>query len=130
MAIGNTILRRFSFCTREVKLALFRSYCYSIYCNSLWARHRVASLNRLRVCHNDILKRLLDIPRWYSSSETFVSNNIKSLDVIRRDSVNSLKLRVEQSCNSVVASVRQSSAFTQGIMRRTWLRLLMVHPAG
>ena len=123
-AVGNTILRRFSFCTKEVKLELFRSYCYSIYCNSLWARYRVASIDRLRVCHNDILKRLLGIPRWASSSETFVSNNIKCLDVIRRYSISSLKSRVELSCNSVVSSIRHSCAYTEGVMHRAWLRLL------
>ena len=123
-AVGNTILRRFSFCTKEVKLELFRSYCYNIYCNSLWARYRAASIDRLRICHNDILNRLLGIPRWASSSQAFVAHNIKSLDVIRRHSVSSLKSRVELSHNSVVASIRQSCAYTQGVMSRTWVPLL------
>ncbi|KAG0710491.1 Aquaporin AQPcic [Chionoecetes opilio] len=118
-AVGNTILRRFSFCTKEVKLELFRSYCYNKHCNSLWARYRVPSMNRLRVCHNDILKRLLGFPRWSSSSETFVSDNIKCLDVIRRHSVSSLTLRVEQTCNSVVSRVRQSEIYTQGAVAPT-----------
>ena len=56
--IGNTLLRKFSFCSLEVKLELFRSHCYSLYCNSLWSRYRVATLHKLKVCHNDILKRL------------------------------------------------------------------------
>ena len=33
--VGNTILKRFSVSTREMKLELFRSYCYIIYRNSL-----------------------------------------------------------------------------------------------
>ncbi|MPC92589.1 hypothetical protein E2C01_087686 [Portunus trituberculatus] len=86
-----------------------------------------SSIYRLRVCHNDILKRLLGVRRWFSSSETFVSNNIKCLDVVRRHSVSSLKLRAEQSWNTVVTTIRQSSAYTRGAMRQKWLHLLMAH---
>ena len=37
LVIGNKLLRRFSFCYKEVKLELFRRHCYSIYCNALIA---------------------------------------------------------------------------------------------
>ncbi|KAG0710600.1 hypothetical protein GWK47_022450 [Chionoecetes opilio] len=72
-------------------MELFRSHCYStIYCNSLWSRFKLATLNRLKVCHNDILKRLLGLPRWCSSSLAFARNGVNNLDVIRRHSVFSL----------------------------------------
>ncbi|KAG0714156.1 Integrin beta-1-B [Chionoecetes opilio] len=58
----------------KVKMELFRSHCYSIYCNSLWSRFKVATLNCLKVCHNDILKRLLGLPRWCSSFLAFARN--------------------------------------------------------
>ncbi|KAG0720336.1 hypothetical protein GWK47_048720 [Chionoecetes opilio] len=81
LVVGNTLQRKFSYCCREVKMELFRSHYYSIYCNSLWSRFRVATLNRLKVCHNDILKRLLGLPRWCSSSLAFARNGVNSLDV-------------------------------------------------
>ena len=124
--IGNTLLRKFSFCSPEVKLELFRSHCYSLYCNSLWSRYRVASMNRLRVCHNDILKRLLRLPRWTSSSLAFSENGMNCLAVLRRHAAYSMRSRVEQSGNSIIASVRQSSAYVCGSMRREWLGLLFV----
>ena len=123
---GNTLLRKFSFCSREVKLELFRSYCYSLYCNSLWSRYRVASLNRLRVCHNDILKRLLGLPRWTSSSQAFTSHGLNGLDVLRRHSAYSMRSRVGSSENSIVTTIRQSSAYVCGSIRREWLGLLFV----
>ncbi|KAG0714564.1 hypothetical protein GWK47_013886 [Chionoecetes opilio] len=93
LVVGNNLHRKFSYCSREMKMELFRSYCYSIYCNSLWSRFKVATLNHLKVCHNDILKRLLGLPRWCSSSLAFARYGVNNLDVIRRHSVFSLRSR-------------------------------------
>ena len=66
---GKIVLRRFSHCSLEVKLQLFRSHCYSLYCNLLWSRFTVATMNRLRVGHNNVFKKL---PRGTSSSLVFI----------------------------------------------------------
>ena len=126
MAIGNVILRKLSFCSKEVKLELFRSYCYSIYCNSLWSRYGVATLRKLQVCHNDILKRLLGLPRWTSSSWTFATYNVQCVTVIRRNSVFSLKSRLEKSANSIITAIRLSSAYVSGTLYQEWMRLLYI----
>ncbi|KAG0728172.1 hypothetical protein GWK47_033047 [Chionoecetes opilio] len=91
LVMGNTLLRKLSYCSSEVKMELFKSHCYSIYCKSLLSRFKVATLNRLKVCHNDILKRLLELPRWSSSSLAFARNGVNNLDVMRRHSAFSLK---------------------------------------
>ncbi|KAG0727095.1 hypothetical protein GWK47_035364 [Chionoecetes opilio] len=124
-------MRKFSyFSSREVKMELFRSHCYSIHCNSLWSRFNLATLNRLKVCHNDILKRLLGLPRWCSSSLAFARNEVNNLDVIRRHSVFSLRSRVELSANSTITSLRQSSAYVCGSIQQRWLGLLFVQNVG
>ena len=130
LVVGNSLLRKFSHCSREVKLELFRSHCSSLYCNSLWSRYKVATMNRLRVCHNDILKRLLGLPRWSSSSLAFTRNRVNHLGLIRRHSVFSMKSRVEQSENSIIISVRQSSAYVCGSIRQEWMGLLYVQNMG
>ncbi len=56
-------LTRFSFCTQKVKIELLRRHCYSLCCNSLWSGYKADTAQRLRVCHNDILKSLLRRPR-------------------------------------------------------------------
>ncbi|KAG0728434.1 hypothetical protein GWK47_032467 [Chionoecetes opilio] len=126
LVVGNTLQRKFSYCSREVKMELFRSHCYSIYCNSLWSRYKVATMNCLKVCYNDILKKLLGLPRWCSSSLAFARNGVNNLDVIRRHSVFSLRSRVELSTNSIITSVRQSSAYVCGPIQQRWLGLLFV----
>ncbi|KAG0716495.1 hypothetical protein GWK47_009543 [Chionoecetes opilio] len=111
-------------------MELFRSHCYSIYCNSLWSRYKVATMNRLKVCHNDTLKRLLGLSRWCSLSMAFARNGVNNLDVIRRHSVFSLRSRVELSTNSIITSVRQSSAYVCGPIQQRWLGLLFVQNVG
>ncbi|KAG0713961.1 hypothetical protein GWK47_015039 [Chionoecetes opilio] len=130
LVVGNNLQRKFSYCSREVKMELFRSHCYSIYCNSLWSRYKVATMNCLKVCHNDIFKRLLGLPRWCSSSLAFARNGVNNLDVIRRHSVFSLRSRVELSTNSIITSVRQSSAYVCGPIQQRWLGLLFVQNVG
>ncbi|KAG0715726.1 hypothetical protein GWK47_011270 [Chionoecetes opilio] len=130
LVVGNTLQRKFSYCSREVKMELFRSHCYSIYCNSLWSRYKVATLNRPKVCHNDILKWLLGLPRWCSSSLAFTRNGVNNLDVIHRHSMFSLRSRVKLSANSIITSVRQSSAYVCGPIQQRWLGLLFVQNVG
>ncbi|KAG0714865.1 hypothetical protein GWK47_013278 [Chionoecetes opilio] len=48
---------------------------------------------------------------WCSSSLAFARNGVNNLDVIRRHSAFSLRSRVELSANSIITSVRQSSAY-------------------
>ena len=73
---GNILLCKFSNCSLEMKLELLRSHCYSLYCNLLWSKFKVVIMNRLRICHNDVLKRLLGLPRWTSSSLRFTGNKV------------------------------------------------------
>ncbi|KAG0712995.1 hypothetical protein GWK47_017228 [Chionoecetes opilio] len=100
-------------------MELFRSHC-----NLLWSQFKVATLNRLRVGHNDILKGLLGLPRWCSSSLAFARNGVNNLVVIRRHSTLSLRSRVELSENSIITSIRQSSAYVCGPIQQQWLGLL------
>ncbi|KAG0722213.1 hypothetical protein GWK47_044940 [Chionoecetes opilio] len=130
LVVGNTLQRKLSYCSTKVKMELFRSHCYSIYCNSLWSRYKLATMNRRKVCLNDILKRLLGLPRWCSSSLAFARNGVNNLDVIRRHSVFSLRSRVQLSTNSIITFVRQSSAYICGPIQQRWLGLLFVQNVG
>ena len=46
---SNKIIRMFYFCTIDVKLELFRSFCTSFYCSYLWTGYKKSTFNRLRV---------------------------------------------------------------------------------
>ena len=47
-AVGNMLVRKFSFAPIDVKIQLFKSYCYPIYGCALW-RHAIQSSIRKRV---------------------------------------------------------------------------------
>ena len=69
---GNTIARKFGFLNADIKCSLFKSYCYPLYTCSLWSNYKQSSLNRLRVCYKDMMRKLMGVPRWHSASMIFV----------------------------------------------------------
>ena len=119
---GNTLLRKFSHYSLEVKLELFRSHCYSFYYKLMWLLFKVTTMNRLTVCHNDVLRTL---PSWTSSSLAFTRNGVKNPGVIHWHCACKLKSRVERSENSIITSVRQSSALVL-CDRRGWMYCLCI----
>ena len=58
----NKLLRMFSYCTIDVKMELFRSYCSPLYCCSLWSDYRKASYKKLTVAFNNVHRRMLNLP--------------------------------------------------------------------
>ena len=67
---SNKILRMFYFCTIDVKLELFRSFCTS---------------NRLRVAFNNAYRHILDLPWRCSASGIYATYGIYNLEAIIRN---------------------------------------------
>ncbi len=71
-------------CTVEVKIALFRAYCTSLYTARLWCNYSKAKMKILQVAFNDALINLLKFLRWMSACQMFVYNNIPTLHAVLR----------------------------------------------
>ena len=71
-ARGNMIRRKFKECTEDVKVQLFRSYCSSFYCCSVWDLYRQESIRRIKVCHNNVLRFLFNVRPRDSMSQGWV----------------------------------------------------------
>ena len=125
-ALGNMITRRFAFCNRDTKLVLFRTYCYSVYGSSLWAKHTQEQLRRLRVVHNDILRRFTNTPRYNSATTMFRDYNLRSLKEIIRFSIASLVTRLQKSDNALIRNMLNSDAKTRSAMWQKWERVAFV----
>ena len=125
-ALGNMITRRFAFCNRDTKLVLFRTYCYSVYGSSLWAKHTQEQLRRLRVVHNDILRRFTNTPRYNSATTMFRDSNLRSLKENIRFSIASLVTRLQKSDNSLIINMLISDAKTRSAMWQKWERVAFV----
>ena len=125
-ATGNELIRKFSFCSSEVKDQLFKTYCYPIYCNSLWGNFTMQCVSQLRVTYNDIFRRLHRVPRWTRASLIFATHYMNDLKVVARKSAYSLKRRVSDSDNNVIMTVWRAGAEMKSPMLERWDRILLV----
>ncbi len=78
-AQANILARKFSMCTDDVKIALFKAYCTPLYTAHLWCSYSKAKFNKLQVAYNDALRLLLKVPRWTSASQLCVQNHVPML---------------------------------------------------
>ena len=118
-ARGNALIRQFNFCNMDVKCMLFKTYCYSFYCASLWGRFRVESLNRLKVAYNMVMRRLAGVPPWHSARTMFVRLGVHSFSERIRSMYHGTRQRVHISANSLLSTLVHSDA---AIGSRLWQR--------
>lgn len=125
-ALGNMICRRFAFCNVDTKIVLFRAYFYSIYGSSLWSHYTQEQWRRIKVVHNDILRRLTHTPRFHSASTMFQECNLRTLNEIIRLSISSLVTRLSSSDNELIQSILNSDAKSNSTMWQHWERIAFV----
>ena len=58
---SNKLLRTFHYCTIDVKLELFRSFCMPFYCCYLWTAYKRSTFDMLRVAFNNAYRRVLKL---------------------------------------------------------------------
>ena len=59
---------------------MFKSYCSTMYCFSMWFDSTVTSMKKLNIAYNNGLRRILNLPKYNSASEMFVNlNNLFSM---------------------------------------------------
>ena len=119
--VGNSIIRRFYFCSRLVKLKLFKAYCMNIYTGHLWINYKQATYNKIRTAYNTILRRLLGIKRFengvnYSASGMFATNTIPCLAALLRKLIYRFQCRVTKSSNTLLLTLGN----VQRIQCRMW----------
>ena len=112
-AVINMLVRKFSFATIEAKIQLFKSYFYPIYGCALWRHSIQNSIRKLTVSYSDTFKRLIDVPRYTSSSLAFAMNATDHINVVFCKFAYSLISRVIDSPNSIVTAIVNSDAYHQ-----------------
>ena len=101
------LVRKFSFATIEAKIQLLKSYCYPIYGCALWRNSSENSIRKLTVSYSETFERLINVPRYTSSSLTFAMNSTDHFNVVFRKFAYSLMSRVVAYPNIVTACHRQ-----------------------
>ncbi len=102
---ANILLRKFSFCSDEVKVSLFKAYCTTLYTAHLWCNYRASSLQKLQVAYNDAMRILLRRPRWRSASEMFVSVRVITCKALLRNLMHRFICRLNASKNEMIVGL-------------------------
>ena len=119
-ASGNTLISNFRKCADMCKVAMFKTYCYAVYCCALWSKYRVRSLTKMKVAHNDVFRMLMNVPRMSSASALFASHCTKNIDAIQRTAMHSLMSRLLRSSNTLVQAVLRSQVRTHSRIWQRW----------
>ena len=71
------LLRKFYFCSDQVKNKLFSAYCNNniIYICSLWVSYRKRCMRQFIVSYNNLFRILRSLPMRCSASAMFASSN-------------------------------------------------------
>ena len=109
-AQGDTLIRKFSMCSLDVKIMLFRTYCTPMYCAQLWCRFKPSSnrrgaLSKLYVAYHSILKILIGVSKYERNSPIFVHLNVPTCAAVIRNLIHKFKCRVDQSKNVILQSL-------------------------
>ena len=119
-AVGNMLVRKFSFAPIEAKIQLFKSYCYPIYECALWRHSFQNSIRKLTASYSDTFKRLISVPRYTSSSLAFLMNATDHINGVLCKFAYSLMNRVVASPNSIVTAIVNSDAYHQFPLMDKW----------
>ena len=123
-AVGNIQVRKISFAPIEAKIRLFKSYCYPIYGCAHWRHSYQNSIRKLTVSFSDTFKRLINVPRYTSSSLAFAMNLTDHIIVVFRKFACSVISRVTASPNSSVSAIVNSDAYHQSPLIDKWESML------
>ena len=105
---SDKLLRTFHYCSTDVKLELFKSYCTSIYCCYLWTAYKRSTFDRLRVAFNNSYRRVLGQP-WRCSASTMYANfGINNFGATIRKSIFGFIQRLAKSTNLLIVTVEKS----------------------
>lgn len=80
---SNMLVRRFTRCSCEVKLTLFKTHCKTFYTCSLWTNYAQKTISAFRVQYNNTFEILLGLPLCCSASGMFADAHIDDLAAIR-----------------------------------------------
>lgn len=121
---GNVLLRKFHMCSIEVKLRLFQTYCSPMYTPHLWWNFCKYSWRKLNTAYHNVLKLLIGLSKYESSSLVCTVTNIRSCAALVRNYVYKFMGRLEKSSNGIIQDLLNTSIVYASRIRSHWLKLL------
>lgn len=122
---GNILVRKFSKCSEDVKVRLFKAYCCSFYCDTLWSVFKKSSHRKLVTSYNTILRLLLNLDFKTSISGICVTLNFDSIKVLLRKRIFSFRQRILNCDNALVLAITKSVYFITSNINARWNEVLL-----
>jgi hypothetical protein len=101
----NVLIRKFSKCSRDVKLCLFRAHCIQFYGAALWGRFNVTVRQRFDAAYIKCVKMFFYYARRYSVTAMFCELGLPSFDTIVHNAKYRLNSCVKSHVNALVRHV-------------------------
>jgi hypothetical protein len=122
-ARGNMIIRYFKKCTPEVKSQLFKTYCTSLYCSSLWLKYRKSVMDSIGVAYKKVFRALMHV-RKGNTTFTMMEHNVITFKALLRKLTFGFRQRIYDSENILISATAHSMHFMQSNTMRIWNRCL------
>ena len=98
-----------------------------MYTAQLWWNHTAYSLQRINVCYNNILRRLLRRPRYCYASGLFAEFGIPNGKAVIRNLIYKFITRLNESTNDWILAILSSDIRWTSCIRHYWVKTLYVH---
>jgi len=95
----NTLIRKFSKCSFDVKCILFRFYCLCLYDIALWYKYNLSCYNKFRSFYNKCIKSFFGYNRSYSLTQVLLETGLPSFNTVVHNSACTF-MRSWQNCDN------------------------------
>ena len=123
-AVGNVLVKKFSFAPIETKIQLFKFYCYPIYMDVHFGV--IHSRTLLEIILSVVVTHF-NVPRYTSSNLVFAMNGPDHINLVLCKFAYSLMSRVVAFPNSIVTAIINSDAYHQSPLMNKWESMLYVY---
>ena len=123
---ANTLIRNFKNCNLDVKKLLFKSFCTTFYCLSLIIKANVSELKRIRVTYNNSIRKMFNVSRRESISQSCVHLGIPTFEVLRRKAIVSLMNRLKLSKNNIIKGYIDINYAQKTVIHYKWMQLTYI----
>jgi hypothetical protein len=101
----NLLKRKFSQCSKDVKLSLFKAFCMNFYGDCLWNRYNVTVIKRFEAAYIKCVKMFFGYYKYHSVTSMLLDLGLPTVSTILHNARMRLGLCVESHENEVVHDI-------------------------